>query len=138
MLTEYTRSPSSTEFLRSSAKSDQAVIVMAFALRALICRTTEDTLLRIDRFILGNVYFTESDIPSGLLEVSTIMAFTDHKSNTNRLDNKLKMTANEYKKMKIIQTTHSEEQIQSEDDLEMEDNDIFNLPSDDEEDLHRV
>lgn len=128
-LTEYTRSMTSGVFLRSSQKSVQAVIVIAFALRDLICRTLEDPLRSIERYILGNVYFCELEIPSDLLEFSTILAFTDDKSNRNRLESKLKITAKEYRAMKLVQTGQSEEQPESEDDFEMEGSDIFHLPS---------
>lgn len=136
LLTEYTRSLTSTVFLRSSEKSVQAVVIIAFALRGLICRTTEKTLMGIDRFLLGNVFFSESDIPSGLLEVSTIMAFTDDRPNKNRLESKLKISTKEYKEMQMTHATPNEDQPQSEDEFEMESDEIFNVLSDEEENLN--
>lgn len=133
ILTEYTRALSSNVFLRSNMKSIQAVVVTAFAMRALICRTNGDEPTSFHRNVLGNVFFTDADIPSRLFDSSTIMAFTDDKSNKNRLDNKLRISIKEYYAEKNIENESTEEQNHHSDNVQMESNDLFNLLSDEDD-----
>lgn len=129
ILTEYTRSGNSGQFLKCSKKSLHSVIMIALALRSTILRSLKQSMGPLESYILGNVYFSSTEVPSGNKDNSAVVSFRPEESNTKGLSKKLSMSKKKYlKELTVFDEEREHHDIRPRESI-FDDDDIFCIPN---------